>query len=394
MTAVALLGILLSLAAFPFAHASQSRSRFALFCALFLLHLMASIAYYNYVLVNDADTRLYYFDPYGFMYENFKPGTVFVVQFVQSLKEMIGGSYLDYFILFQATGFWGIVFMVRIFEEISIELGVAQPRLSYLVLFLPGLHFWTSMIGKDAPLFMATSLATWAVMRLQRRYLAFAFAIIVMVLFRPYIALVACGALAIAAGLGRNTRLHVRAFLLLLALGGTIMVAGSVQQSFGVDVTNAESVSDFFAQNSRLGVIAGGETAVVDASYPEKLLSLMFRPFYIDADGPLALVASLENTFILLAVILLIRNFGLCRQAVRQVFFLRFAAFFGILLTLLLAYVYYNVGLGLRQKIMIMPSFLTFLVAVIAIRASKNREATIAAPARGAGSLVGRTAGA
>jgi hypothetical protein len=392
MTILSVLGILLSLAAFPMARAGQSRGRLALMCVLLLVHVAATIAYYNYVQTNDADTRLYYFDPFGFYYHPMRPGTSFVVYMVQFLKETIGGSYLDYFLLFQATGFWGIAILVRTFDEIAVELNITHPWLIYLVLFLPGLHFWTSMIGKDAPLFMATSLAVWASMRLQSRFVAFGIALIMMVAFRPYIALVACAAMAIAAGLGRNTRLHVRAFLLLLAAGGAVMVAGSVQSSFGVDVTNAESVGDFFASTSTLGERVGGATAVVGASYPVRVLSLMFRPLFFDASGMLALIASFENLFILISVLFLIRHFGLCRRITREVFFLRFTAFFGILLTLLLGYVYYNVGLGLRQKIMIMPSFLTFLVAVVSIRMSQTRQVTPVPPAE-AGGLRKRVAG-
>jgi hypothetical protein len=43
------------------------------------------------------------------------------------------------------------------------------------------------------------------------------------------------------------------------------------------------------------------------------------------------------------------------------------------MLTLLLALVNYNVGLGLRQKMMMMPCLLSFLVAVLAVRTARSR---------------------
>ena len=46
-------------------------------------------------------------------------------------------------------------FAVKLRRE---ELGQTQSKYVYLLLFLPGLHFWTSAIGKDAPLFLGVAI--------------------------------------------------------------------------------------------------------------------------------------------------------------------------------------------------------------------------------------------
>jgi hypothetical protein len=54
--------------------------------------------------------------------------------------------------------------------------------------------------------------------------------------------------------------------------------------------------------------------------------------------------------------------------------FARFAILFFILLVILLALVNYNVGLGLRQKMMTMPALLVFFAAMVAVREARKGQ--------------------
>jgi hypothetical protein len=373
MTAVGLLGILLSFLAFPFSAVEKTPTRISLFFLGCLAHNVAAVVYYFYTQTASADTVLYYYDPYDMFRVGVQPGTLFVVHFVQTLRGAIGGSYLDYFMIFQAFGFWGIVFLMRTVEEIYIELDVPQPRMAYFVTFLPGIYFWTSAIGKDAPLFLGASMAVWAAMQLRRRFPAFAFGVLLMTLIRPHIALVALVALATAAFFDRRAKGYVKILLLLVALLGSFWVAQTLTTSLNINVTSAESLSEFFSRQSTITDRVAGTTNVAAASFPFKLFSLLARPFFIDAQGAFGLVASVENIFILLMIGTILRRWRDSRQLAGQVFFLRFALIFAVALTLLLAMVYYNVGLGLRQKMMFMPGLITFYVALLAMRRVRER---------------------
>ena len=365
---VGFLGIFLSLLVFPFAFAERTRGRVAVFMVLWLLHILSTITFYFYAETNGADSMLYYFDPYGMALKEMNFGTVFVVHLVQTMREWAGGSYLDYFLFFQAFGFWGIVVLMRTVEEIYAELDLPQAQLAYVMLFLPGLHFWTSAIGKDAPLFFCTSLAVWAAMQLRRRFVAFGVAVAVMVLFRPHVALVTMVSLAIAAFFDPRSRGYVKISLALVAMVGAAFIANSVQSTFSVDVTNADSVSDFFAQQYEVGQRTRGTTAVVGQNFVVRLLSLLFRPLFFDAVGVFGIIASVENLFYVFVVGTLCIRMRDTIRLCRRVFFLRFAFIFAISLILLLTLVYYNVGLGLRQKMMIVPALFAFFAAHWAVR--------------------------
>lgn len=377
MSWVGLIGIALSLLAYPFAFVEKTRGRIGIFFLAALVHIFTAIVYYDYVQTNSADSVLYYFDPYEMVHEPLRPGTILVVHLTQALKTAIGGTYLDYFLIYQAAGFWGIAFLMRTIEEIYLELDVPQPKLAFLVLFLPGVHFWTSAIGKDAPLFLACSLAVWATMRLRQRFLIFALAIVIMAAFRPHIAFAATISLAVAAFFDPRSKGYVKLVLFAFAAMGAAAVAGTIQSAFSVDVTNADSVSDFVARQSQVSTTIGGTTAVVGASFPVRLLSLLFRPMFIDAQGVFGLIASVENVFLVFVIGTLIVRFRDSLKLARQIFFLRFAFIFFAVLALMLALVYYNVGLGLRQKMMFMPGLLTFFIAVWAVRQVKMRRPSL-----------------
>ena len=373
MTFVGFIGVLIGLLAWRFAFIDRSRTRIAVFLLVFGLHIATAVVYYFWVQTTSADTVLYYYDVYNFYGTGFGMGTMFTIYAVQALKESIGGTYLDYFLLFQAFGFWGIVFLMRTLEEIYAELQTPQPAYAYLLLFLPGIHFWSSAIGKDAPLFLASSICVWASMHIGRRWPMFAFAIVLMVLFRPYIALVALAALALTVVLDARVGKFIKIGLFGLAVGGLIFVLGTVQSTFNVDVTNAESVGDFFQRQSEMAEQDEGGSAVVGASFPVRVLSLLFRPFFIDSGGAFGLIASLENLVLLVVIFTILRRFRTAVSLFRSAFFVRFSILFALALIVLLSLVYYNVGLGLRQKIMFMPALLTLFAATLAVRRVRNQ---------------------
>ena len=371
MTLVGLLGPIIALLAWQMAFVERTRTRAAIFFLAFLTHIGTTILYYFWVQTTVADTILYYDDPYSFYGTGFGMGTRFVIYMVQYLKDILGGTYLDYFLLFQAFGFWGVVLMMRIFEEIHIELGTKQSPFTYLLFFLPSIHFWTSAIGKDAPLFLAASHAVGSAMQLRRRFIAFGLSILIMVLFRPYIALAALMALALSAFIDPRNSVGTKLVLLLAAFAAVVPVLGTVENTFRVDVTSAESVSDFFQYQSEISAQDEGGSAVVGASYPVRIFSLLFRPLFVDANGAFGLIASLENLFLMFILFQMLRNFGSVKKLVRSVFFVRFGSIFAVVLILLLGFVYYNVGLGLRQKVMFMPGLLTLFVALLAVKRAK-----------------------
>lgn len=372
MTWVGLVGILLALSAAYVADVRGSRRRFVVFVLLLVLHTLASAAFYLYSESSGSDAHFYYYDPlrYHGLLTGF--GTAFIMDVVQYLKQNLGGSFFDYFMMFQALGFWGLVFVYKTFHEIFTEVEGYQSSWTYLPLFLPGLHFWTSAIGKDAPIFLAVAISIWATLRLKKRLPALGFAIAVMLAVRPHVALLALIALAVAALLDRRTGVLLKTLFLVGVLAGGIVVASSLQSNHSVDVSNADSVSDFMEARASVDESSGADRSIVDANMPVKVLSLWFRPFFLDAENIMGYIASLENAALLALFAFLAWNFRLVRTTFMSVLYVRYAAILFVALTAVLAAVNFNVGLGLRQKMMAMPCLLVILTTLLAIKSSQR----------------------
>jgi hypothetical protein len=287
--------------------------------------------------------------------------------------------------LFQAVGFIGIVILTRTVAHVQHEYDLSYTKLSLLIFFLPSMYFWTCAIGKDAPLFFASSLAAWAMLKLSSRWIWFALAILVMVAFRPHIAMVATISLMLSLFLDRRYDIVPRMIFIGIALVSCTFLLSAVGNTYRFNATDANSVADFFASQSNMSILAPGSTTV-EGNFVTRLLSLLFRPMFFDAIGLFGLISSVENLLFVAGFAYIIMNFrGLIRWFGTGLF-PKYCFFFTVILTMLLAQVYYNVGLGLRQRVMIYPTLLPILVAAWAIARARRQarelaSATHAAPA-------------
>lgn len=367
ITGVGWFGIMLGFSAvFLMTSRQQGVARVGMMFFLAILQIITAIYFYQWALSNTTDAITYYTDPYDWYARGFGLNTGFIIWIVQWTKSWAGGTYLDYFLLFQAAGTWGIAFVLLTFDEIF-EMAEQPPyRALYLTMLLPGVHFWTAYIGKDGLLFLAAALTTWAALQIGKRWLAFGFAVVLMILVRPHIAILALAACAIGVALDKKTSSILRLSLIFMSLVAFAVAAMTIRDTFRIDVTSADSVTDFLASYSETTQRVSGGTAAYYDSYLVRVFSLLFRPLFFDASGVLGIIASFENLFWLFMVGTLIYRFGWVVTLFKHLFVVRYAALFAVALTILLSLMYYNVGLGLRQKIMMMPAYLTLLAAVLA----------------------------
>lgn len=355
---VSLLGLVISLFAYLIAFPDERTRRFDIYAGLLALHILGSIGFWLMSFESAMDAFLYYRDPYGFINENpFGSGTYFVVHFVQGVRSWLGGSFLDHFLLFQCFGMIGMALLIRSLNEIALSLETSVPLHVYLTLFLPGLHFWTAGIGKDGPMIMAICLAGWATLRLDKRFVWLGIALLMMVCVRPHITpMVGAG---VAAALFFSKRVPARLKLVLspIAAIGLVLLVGKAATSLGISV-DADSVTGFVEGQQQLGDRFGSGANLADLPLPLKIFSLLYRPFWVDAQGMTQYAASLENTILLWFSLYIAYHWRLMLTLARNVFFVTYFLVFDALLVVSLAMVSYNIGMGQRMKMMAVPGIL------------------------------------
>ena len=79
----------------------------------------------------------------------------------------------------------------------------------------------------------------------------------------------------------------------------------------------------------------------------------------------LGIIASFENVAFIIAVLYIIANWRDAVYLTRRVPFVRFVLIFAFILLFALTLVYYNVGLGLRERVMAYPMIYAFLVSLV-----------------------------
>lgn len=354
----AILGLLISAVCIRLAFPDPARRRLDIYAAAFSVHLLATMSYWVLALADGFDAQFYFTDPLDWADQPFATGSVFMIQFVQATKSVFGGSFFEYFLFFQCFGMIGVALIIRAFGEVAQSLTIVVPGGVWLLALLPGLHLWTVAIGKDAPLFMAVCMSVWAAMRIESRFVWLAVAILIMALVRPHIA--AISMLAFATSLLFDRRLPAGAKLLLaiVSAAGLGFVMTTAQSQLGLETLDPQGISEFIERNQNLGQsIAGGEE-LVNLPYPLKVLSLLFRPFFVDADGILGLVASVENLVLVFLVGSIAVRVRMAIELAKDVFYIGYCMVFSSAVIVLLAFLNYNVGLGLRQKMMAMPGIL------------------------------------
>lgn len=377
MTFVGFVGIILGFAAFVWFTTRKDNARLALFLIIAILHIASAYFYFLFVQTNDADTKLYYYDVYDFYEDGFGLGTMFIVYVTQSAIRMFGGEYLDYFFLYQALGIWGLALLFRTLEETAEALNAPLPPPIYALMFLPGMYFWTSAIGKDAPLFLACALAVWSCFRISSRWFWFGIAIAIMICIRVHVAMLTVIALSMALVAGRGVPNVIRAMLIFAAMVGGGLLFSTLQAELRVDLTSIGSIAEYVDRQTAAAT-RGVDDTLANASFLVKLLSLLYRPFFLDAGGLFGLIASFQNAIILTMTFMLLRNFRLWVELFRASLAIRFATIHFVAMYLMLAFMYYNVGLGLRQREMATPALLVVFVTIFMVAALRKRSAPAA----------------
>jgi hypothetical protein len=372
-------GILLCIVAITTQRKQLTIARLNVLVLLLATHVAASLFYWQWSLTVPADANGYYFDYAGIARGPWGFGSAFVAKLCRFLRVDLGASYAGCFLLFQSFGFIALLVLARVFTEIQEKIVVPQQPIYLALLFLPSVQFWTSAIGKDAPIFLAVALCTWAMLG-PRRLLAFCTGMALMVLFRPYMALLAAFALGMSVAMGSRVSLGRKIGIVGAAACSFVLVSAAALSTFGFDATSPSSMSNFLQTQDVANASTLGTTTMANLPLGLRLVSLLFRPLFFDTSSSMGIVASVENVGSILCFLYIVLHWKDLALLVARVPFVRFSLLFAVGIIVVLTLVYFNVGLGLRERVMAYPPIYSILVALWSMR-RKRKIALQATPA-------------
>lgn len=346
--------------------ANARRRIAALYFFLALAHLATTAVFWRFSLSNPADA-VAYFRKAAFEHD-FGLSGAFITFLLHPMQEILGATLLDAFLVFQIPGLVGIILLHKAAMWLSEdEFGTRIAALAIL-LFLPGLHFWTSSIGKDSLALMAYGLIALGLARPRFSLGMLGAGFLIYFCVRPHVAFVVMLAMALAflPVIGPSRRGAQT-----IGLGAAVAVAlmlPFIISLIGLEAAGVEQVESFIAQRQSVNQSGGSSIDLAGQPPPLRVFTFLFRPLFVDASGALGLIVSLENLFLLGVFGLLAANASLVMRLVKTSEVLRFHAIFALIVTLVLSQTIANLGLAIRQKMMIMPAMILLITAVIAFR--------------------------
>lgn len=322
-----------------------------LFTLIGIAHLFFTFVYYFYTLNNVADSIGYYrrvlflFNSWG---ETFGQGTTFIYFTLYPLVKFLGLTYFGSFFVYSFFGLLGYFYLLKVL------IGIADATFTkwFYLLLLPNIHFWSVAIGKDSLIFFGINLLAYLYFFKKKWFLY-----IIPILLVAFIRLHVLFFILLAFGF---TQLFLNKKLKLfykIAASLFLLIALYVLFPFlmaRVGFTETESLIAQFEALETTKVEGGTSIDMSNQNLLVKWLSYMFRPLFFDANSPLLLISSVENSLWLLIFINIFRRIRTKINYLHKSFF--WFSFLSIFtLSIPSAYILINLGIAVRQKTMVFP---------------------------------------
>lgn len=333
---------------------------FYLFITIGLLHFAFTFLYLNYTLSNVSDS-VGYFRRALYIFENwsdtFGQGSYFIYFILYPLIHYLELNYFGLFFLFSFLGLIGFHFLFKI----TITGNNYKWTRFYFILLLPNVHFWTVAIGKDSLMFFAICWLSYSYYY-RLKFYNLLIPLLLIGFLRIHILVFIFLSFAITLTFLNKKIGIVNKLLWVFVILGSIYASSTL-------ILNRVGIQDIQEFGNRIEelqfVNQGGGSSVdmSDRSILVKWLSFLFRPLFFDAHNLLSVFISFENLIwigILLKIFLNFRN-KIIIERIRFFYWVMIISFIGI--SIPLSYILTNLGIAIRQKVIVFPfMFLSLLI--------------------------------
>ena len=269
------------------------------------------------------------------------------------------------FLFFSTISFKGflVYFKLLHLEKITIRTSVFC-----LLFFLPTLHFWTSMLGKDALIFLFLALFLNAIVNKQSIYVLLIISLLVF-LCRPHVFFVLFLSYSMivlfSATFSKSFKKRYFYFVLFVCvLLSVISVRYFLKSELDLDaiLSRKDMLVSYFHDNS-----GGSSMKLFSKNYFFRIfyLLLMPFPFLFEFTSSTQYLVAFENVWILGTLIYAIFSFFKSKKhKIIKTFHFKFAFLFLFMMILMLAIYVNNLGYWNRLRVMFFPYFIYLLIKI------------------------------
>ncbi len=339
---------------------------------LLLYHLaFAAIAWY---LVKDApaDAHKYcfhYVEMTNIHWSDFlKPGTDFLQFCTFPLVKYLHLPFWSGFLIFNIISGIGFYFLLKILEEqTNFNTNFYIKSLVFTLILLPNLHFWASNIGKESPIFLLMVLLLRQILKNRIFNLPFLVLFLLLALFRPHVAFVFLLSLVIAL-FWKSTLNSVKKWMVLAGFIVLVVVLYFLlAQIANLGENPVASLVRIYHRHIAVFRTTPSYVPLDEYNLLYKFFTFYFRPLLFEQQDWRYQILGVENVILLIlvviAMLLIIKNFKKIQWSVFWIFGILFLFFFG----LMYVFAYANFGIIVRTKTMAIPILYVLLVQLYSV---------------------------
>ena len=186
-------------------HGSELRHSKGAIWGLYLYHTFFSLTYYLWALVNNSDSKAYYWDTVsagrgGSWLAVYDFGTPFIEFLAYPFVNGLGLPYISVMFLFGFFGFIGFFYLyLFVTEQIQFRHKLLGIDVVLLLFFLPIAHFYSASLGKGAVILCGMGLLFYGLNRIGKRLVFLLVGAFIVLHVRAHIMAAVCGAAVLAA---------------------------------------------------------------------------------------------------------------------------------------------------------------------------------------------------
>lgn len=276
-------------------------------------------------------------------------------------------SFFSGMILYSFIGYWGFIYLVLIFKHILPNylllknVKIFNIPIVPLLFFLPNMHFWSVAIGKDTLCFFAIILFVYSFLSINKRIFMFVLSCTIMFFLRSHILLFGLTSFGLALLLKGKIQTYKKIIISILFSILFAPVLNAVLETTKMEQLDIDSIEKFNDTKSTALLKAGSAVDISSYPYPLKVFTFLFRPLFFDAFNFLSLISSLENIVLLVLFIRFLKdNFYSLVFKTNNIVLGSFLFYF--IGAVAFAPVLSNLGIMIREKNMLTPCFLIFVM--------------------------------
>lgn len=336
-----------------------------LYGLLFSIHFCTTLSYNNISSLVKKDSHSFFDRALNSesWTQHLRPGSDFI-SFLLYPFVKLG---VEYFIISQIFALIGLVGLVKIFS-FFFPLNTFLKKTAIIFMLFPSIHFWTSGITKEALVIFFMALILEEIFKNRTTSIKIIIALIMILFIRPYLFILLLISLCAKFLFFEKNSITKRLVSITTFLILSLISIPFLKVFFKIETYRFSEIQNLFIKIDLYSKTVGNTSISLESTnYFERLIIVLFRPFFFDSSNHYQYIISIENAIFLAFCVVATYLATKTKIIINSV--ICYLILSSLLVIFLLSTYMYNLGLASRMRVMFLP----FLVLGVVLIFNSNK---------------------